>query len=113
MTTITKIVATCLLLVSGAALAAEPAKPQRPAPDPQQRQQRTEQAKARWNQADANKDGRLSREETQQGMPKLAEHFDKLDANGDGQLTAEELRTALQSRKGDRPPRERPQRPQN
>lgn len=103
MNTLTKLVVTCCVLISGAALAAESAKPERPAPDPQQRQQRVEQMKARWSRADTNKDGQLSREEAQQGMPKLAQHFDKLDANGDGQLTPEELRAAHQARKRDRP----------
>jgi EF-hand domain/EF hand len=113
MKAITSTTLLCLVLVSGAVVAAESGKPLRPGPDQQQRQQRAEQAKARWNQADTNHDGSLSREEAQQGMPKLAQYFDKLDKNNDGQLTPDELRAAYEARKGDRPARNRPQPPQN
>lgn len=100
-----KLSALCLLLVSGAVAAAESSVPQRA--NPQQRQQRAEQWKARWEQADANHDGMLSRDEAQQVMPKLAQRFDRMDANGDGQLTSEELRAAFKARK------DRRQRPEN
>lgn len=78
-----------VVLASGVALAAESGTPRR--------SQHAEQLRERWTQADANHDGMLSREEAQQGMPKLAQHFDQLDRNGDGQLTADELRAAVQA----------------
>ena len=53
-----------------------------------------EQAQTRFREADQNSDGMLSKEETQAGMPRLAERFDKLDQNKDGQLSPEELRGA-------------------
>ena len=70
--------------------------------DPQQGRQRAEQWKERWDKADANHDGMLSREEMRQGMPRLARHFDRLDRDGNGEVTPEELRAAFQARKHQR-----------
>jgi Ca2+-binding EF-hand superfamily protein len=52
------------------------------------------QAETRFREADQNSDGMLSKEETQTGMPRVAERFDKLDQNKDGQLSPDELRSA-------------------
>lgn len=60
----------------------------------EQRTERQARMKAHWDKLDVNYDGTLSREEVQQGRPKLAEHFAKIDANGDGQLTPQEMREA-------------------
>lgn len=85
---------------TGAAAAEEPSKRQRPTPE--QRAERQQQMKERFNKIDANRDGKLSRDEARQGAPKLAEHFDKLDANGDGQVTPEEMREARRAHRADR-----------
>lgn len=45
-----------------------------------------------WD-ADANKDGRLSKSEVA-SLPGLARHFDRIDSDHDGNLTREELRGA-------------------
>ena len=63
-------------------------------PTAEQRAERQARMKAHWDKLDVNHDGTLSREEVQQGRPKLAEHFGKVDANGDGQLTPLEMREA-------------------
>jgi hypothetical protein len=45
----------------------------------------------RWEKADANRDGKLSRAEAATGStPGLSAEFDKIDANKDGFLTREE-----------------------
>jgi len=49
-------------------------------------------AAERFKAADANKDGKLSKEEAPEHLKK---HFDKIDADSDGQLTPEELREAF------------------
>jgi hypothetical protein len=54
----------------------------------------------RFKKADANGDGRLSREEAQKGMPQLARDFDRIDANKDGLVTMEELEAARKARAG-------------
>lgn len=70
------------------------------APDPQRNAggqgERAQQMQARLKAADRNGDGRISRDEAQAGLPRLAGHFDTIDTDGDGQLTREELRTAAQ-----------------
>lgn len=86
----------------GAGLAAAEEATKRQRPSPEQRAERQQQAKERFNKIDANHDGKLSRDEAQQSAPKLAEHFDKLDANGDGQVTAEEMREARRARHEER-----------
>jgi hypothetical protein len=47
---------------------------------------------ARFKLADANGDGKLSREEA---PARLKERFSRIDANGDGQLTKDELKAAF------------------
>lgn len=54
-------------------------------------------AQQRFDAADANHDGMISREEAQQGMPRIAQHFDDVDSNHDGQLSREELGAYLKS----------------
>ena len=46
---------------------------------------------ARWEKADANRDGKLSRAEAALGhTPTISQDFDKIDANKDGFVTREE-----------------------
>jgi len=54
----------------------------------------------RFKRADANGDGRLSREEARKSMPQLARDFDRIDANKDGFVTTEELAAARKPRAG-------------
>ena len=44
-----------------------------------------------WERADANGDGKLSRQEVLR-MPRLARHFEVIDANHDGAISSEEVR---------------------
>jgi hypothetical protein len=52
----------------------------------------------RFKAADANKDGKLTREEAQKGMPAVARNFDQIDANKDGAVTPQELEAARTAR---------------
>jgi Ca2+-binding EF-hand superfamily protein len=45
--------------------------------------------------ADANGDGKLSKEEADQANPVLAQHFEDIDANHDGFLTKSEIRASI------------------
>jgi Ca2+-binding EF-hand superfamily protein len=51
-------------------------------------QQKVEQ---RFQTADANHDGKLTREEAQAGMPRLAAKFDQIDATHQGYITLAQL----------------------
>ena len=57
-------------------------------------------SRERFKKADANGDGRLTREEAQKGTPQLARDFDRIDANKDGVVTLEELEAARKARAG-------------
>lgn len=49
----------------------------------------------RFEGADTNHDGGLSREEAK-SMPMILEHFDEIDANKDGKVTTEELKAWME-----------------
>lgn len=53
-----------------------------------------ERVDARFQAADSNHDGRLSREEAENGMPAVAKHFDQI-AGDKGFITLDDLHTAL------------------
>ena len=54
-----------------------------------------ERARARFDEADSNGDGQLSRSELERLRPMLARYFDRIDANGDGLASEQELANAL------------------
>ncbi|MGH8621443.1 MAG: hypothetical protein ACREUB_04670 [Burkholderiales bacterium] len=58
-------------------------------------------AEERFRKADANGDGRLTREEARKGMPQVARDFDRIDANKDGMVTKEELEAARKKARAD------------
>lgn len=63
------------------------------------RQQMAQKAEERFTAADANHDGYLSRDETQNGMPRIAQHFDDIDVDHDGQLSKAEILAYLKQRR--------------
>lgn len=54
----------------------------------------------RFQAADTNKDGALTKEEATRGMPRMAERFAALDTNQDGKVTAEEFQTLRNNARG-------------
>jgi Ca2+-binding EF-hand superfamily protein len=52
----------------------------------------------RFENADSDGNGALSRAEAENGMPGLARRFDRLDTNRDGHVTMDEIMTARQAR---------------
>ncbi len=62
------------------------------------RAERERRFEARFRAADLNGDGRLSRVEVSEAMPRLADRFAWLDENGDGFLDRDELRAARTTR---------------
>lgn len=64
---------------------------------------RTELQK-RFDAADTNKDGKLTREEAQAKMPKVYKNFDAIDADHTGTISLADIETFLVSKKGSRKP---------
>jgi len=62
-----------------------------PAPDRAARRERMKaEFEKRFAEADANHDGKLSREEAQK-MPRVADHFDEIDAGKTGYVTKDQV----------------------
>ena len=70
-----------------AALAAAP--PARA--DADQRAAAIERLREKFDAADIDHDGWLSREEAAKGMPRIAAHFDEADTDHDGKLSKDEV----------------------
>ncbi len=69
-------------------------------PESVQGTRHAEQHRARWQQADLDKDGQLSKAEAQAaGMKHVAMNFDAIDSNKDGKVSEIELRSWMQSRR--------------
>ena len=56
----------------------------------------------RFKAADKNGDGKISREEANASMPRIAKNFDAIDADKDGFVTKEELRAFHEKNRGNR-----------
>ena len=56
----------------------------------------------KFDAADADHDGFLSRDEAAKGMPRVMKHFDEIDANHDGKLSMQELAQYLRSKRAAR-----------
>ena len=59
-----------------------------------QRRAMREHSKQRFQSADKDSDGSISREEAWESMPQLARHFDQVDTNSDGIITEDEMEAA-------------------
>ncbi len=55
------------------------------------------QLSSRFQQADVNHDGLLTREEAQAGMPLVAQRFDEIDTTRKGTITLVQLRAFMQT----------------
>ncbi len=58
-------------------------------------QKQIKEAEERFAASDKNKDGKLTLEEAQAGMPRIASNFKKIDANNDGFVTIEEIKAMI------------------
>jgi Ca2+-binding EF-hand superfamily protein len=92
---------TCSLvfaLLANASLALAQTSPAPLAP-PKAMGDRHEHMRARWQQADLDKDGQLSKAEAQAaGMRHLTENFEAIDANKDGKISEAEVMTWMKAR---------------
>ena len=58
----------------------------------------------RFDAADTNKDGKLTRQEAQAKMPKVYKNFDAIDASHAGSISLADIETFVASKKGSRKP---------
>lgn len=58
-------------------------------------QKQIKDAEERFAAADKNTDGKLTLEEAQAGMPRIASNFKKIDTNNDGFVTIEEIKVMI------------------
>lgn len=58
-------------------------------------QKQIKEAEERFAASDKNADGKLSLEEAQAGMPRIASNFKKIDTNNDGFVTIEEIKVMI------------------
>jgi Ca2+-binding EF-hand superfamily protein len=77
----------CALLIAMVCL---PAMAQRQ-PSPEQIEQLKTQMAERFVKADANQDGRLTRDEAKGKMPRLYQRFDDIDKDGDGYVSQADI----------------------
>jgi Ca2+-binding EF-hand superfamily protein len=63
---------------------------------------RADQMKERFDAADTDHDGYISRDEAGKGLPRIAAHFDDADANRDGKLSKDEIADYLRSQRKSR-----------
>ncbi|WP_347559068.1 EF-hand domain-containing protein [Robbsia sp. KACC 23696] len=59
-----------------------------------------QQLTARFQAADTNHDGRLTRSEAEAGMPRVAAHFDQIDTEKRGSITLDQIVAAMQRQRG-------------
>jgi Ca2+-binding EF-hand superfamily protein len=94
--TLPLLLAVALAVAGAAAVAQDTGSGDQPPP---RRAARAEKAKAelekRFAQADANQDGKLSREEAKDKMPKVYEHFDEIDSGKSGFVTLAQVMSAM------------------
>lgn len=86
-----------------AAFANEAANDGAPAADHAARAERMKaQFDKRFAEADANHDGKLSREEAQAKMPRVAQHFDEIDTGKTGYVTKDQVQAKMVEMAGER-----------
>jgi len=56
------------------------------------------QMEQRFAAADANSDGKLTRDEAKAGMPRVYQQFDAIDGTHKGYVTLDDIRATLQTR---------------
>jgi hypothetical protein len=102
MNRLTAIVALSFALAAGAAVAQAPA----PAPeqgggrgqwDPAKRDAMLEE---RFKAADKDGDGKLTKDEAEAGMPRVAKHFDEIDKDHKGYVTLDQIKAAMAAMRG-------------
>lgn len=69
-------------------------------PDNSRAQQAAAKLSQRFDLADADHDGKLTRSEADAGMPRVAEHFDEIDADHKGYVTKDQIVAVMKANAG-------------
>ncbi|MEP7102855.1 MAG: EF-hand domain-containing protein [Burkholderiales bacterium] len=72
------------------------------APDAERAQKMQAELQKRFAAADANGDGRLTKEEAKGGMPMVYKHFDEIDSAHSGSITLADIAAFARSQRGAR-----------
>lgn len=80
------------------------AQAQTPQPNAARLEKARTELQKRFEAADANRDGKLTREEAQAKMPRVYKNFDAIDAGHTGAISQADIETFLASKKGSRKP---------
>jgi len=78
------------------------ARAQTPAPNAARLEKARTELQKRFEAADANRDGKLTREEAQAKMPRIYKSFDAIDAGHTGAISLADIESFLVSKKGSR-----------
>ena len=68
-------------------------------PSPDRIEKSGERMRERFEAADTDHDGLLSRDETAKGLPHLSKHFDAIDTNHDGKLSIQEIAVFMRNKR--------------
>jgi Ca2+-binding EF-hand superfamily protein len=77
-------------------------KNQNPEAARQLREEARDRFQERWQRADPNRNGRITREQAARNLPGISQHFDEIDANHDGVITQDEVRAFRERRARER-----------
>lgn len=69
-------------------------------PDNSRAQQAAAMLNQRFDNADADHDGKLTHDEARAGMPRVAEHFDEIDADHKGYVTKDQIVAFMKANAG-------------
>ena len=98
-----KALKTTLLATLFAAATASAAYAHAPADGP--KGDRAQKMHEHFKNSDKNADGKISREEANASMPRIAKHFDAIDTDKDGQVTKDELRAFHERKRASKEPK--------
>jgi hypothetical protein len=91
-----KLLATVLLCCASTVTFAQSAAPQ--GGNPQRMERMVQQLQMRFSNANTTRDGKLTLQQAEAGMPMVAKHFDEIDTQKAGYITLPQIEAFMQER---------------